>query len=487
MRRVRGDRDEGGAIALMVALLAVVLFGCAALAVDYAALVLERQKLHDHVDAAAHAGAYELPSNGMRALTAADQMAKANDGTMSPTSELYCVVASTGASRQIAEGQIPATCDPGAFDSSAVRCNTRLCSIPCPASGKCNTVRVSDDKTVPFNFAPVLGRDQGSTGSVSSAACKGSCGETVPNPLDVLIMADRTTSMSDSDRAQMQQAILGSLEVMDPALHYVAFGAMHKSRGGSSCATAATTVSDGVTGGTWIPVPFTDDYLTTGPAPGLNRGSKLVRGVECLPNGAVPGLSTGSYGTHLASAFKGGARYLIGLDPNNISSLPKRPGVAKKVLIFETDGMPDELLDNSSTSTTSLTNAGDVGAGRNSYGNGRGVQGCRNLTRVAEQAKDRGVKVLMIGFGAARSASCEKGGSRPRPPWVRDFLAEAASPTDSGTPSRAETDCSSTVERTNENTDGDYYFCAATGSELSSIFATAINTVTEGIRLVELP
>ena len=101
--------------------------------------------------------------------------------------------------------------------------------------------------------------------------------------------------------------------------------------------------------------------------------------------------------------------------------------------------------------------------------------------------KDRGVKVLMIGFGEARSASCEKGARRPRPPWVRDFLAEAASPTDSGTPSRAETDCSSTVERTNENTDGDYYFCAATGSELSSIFATAINTVTEGIRLVELP
>ena len=54
-------------------------------------------------------------------------------------------------------------------------------------------------------------------------------------------------------------------------------------------------------------------------------------------------------------------------------------------------------------------------------------------------------------------------------------------------PSKAESDCSTTAERTAENKDGDYYFCAASGAELGSIFATAVNAVTEGIRLIQLP
>ena len=70
---------------------------------------------------------------------------------------------------------------------------------------------------------------------------------------------------------------------------------------------------------------------------------------------------------------------------------------------------------------------------------------------------------------------------------MRDYLAASASPGPGGAASKAESDCSTTAERTAENKDGDYYFCAASGAELGPIFATAVNAVTEGIRLIELP
>lgn len=480
-------RDESGATAVLVGLLAIVLFGAAALAVDIASLTMERQRLHDHVDSAAHAGAYELPGDGEAAVEAAMEMALAQDPTMTPSVQLFCVVASVGAGRRVAPGQIPATCDPGVYDGASVRCNQEICAIPCSPSARCNTMRVVDAKTVDYDFAPVIGEEEGSTGSVSSSACKGSCGETLPNPMDIVIMADRTTSMADPDREMMKSAIVDSLGAMDPALHYVAFGTLHKSRSASGCSTSASTASDSVTGGTWMPVPFSNDYKADRDA-GINPSSALVRGVGCMPNGAVPGLSTGSYGTHPASGMKAAARYLLDLDPNNLSSLPARPGTPEKVLIFETDGQPDELLESGSTS---ISRSGDVGAGRNSYGNGNGRRGCDNMAQVAEQAKDRGVTVLVIGFGDANSAGCEKAvpsrGQVRRAPWVRDYLAGAASPSPNGGPSRADSDCSTTAERQVENGDGDYYFCAATGSELGPIFASAVNTVTESIRLIKLP
>lgn len=482
-RAVR-HRDDEGAVALLVGLLAIVIFACAALAVDIASLTMERQKLHDHVDSAAHAGAFELPSDGNRARTWAVTMAKDQDPTMTPDTELFCVIASTGTTRKIAPGQIPATCDPGAYSNASVRCNVKICSIPCPVSARCNTIRVTDSKDVDFDFAPIIGTNTGSTGAVSSAACKGACGETLPNPMDIVFMADRTTSMADVDREEMKTAIIDSLNTMDPTLHYVAFGALHKSRSTSGCATSATTASDGTTGGTWIPVPFSNTYKADRDA-AINTSSPLVKGVQCLPNSAVPGLSTGSYGTHLASALKGASRYLLGLDANNLAALPPRPGTPKKVIIFETDGQPDELLTGGSTS---IGDSNDLGGGRNTYGNTNGKKGCDNFAAVAEQAKKEGITVLVIGFGAARSASCEKpGNNTPRSPWVRDYLASAASPSSTGVTSQAESDCDTSAERSDENEDDDYYFCAASGSELGPIFATAINAVTESIKLIEMP
>ena len=55
-------------------------------------------------------------------------MAKTQDSGMTPDTELFCVVASTGVGKQVAPGQIPATCDPGTYSTAQVRCNTKICS-----------------------------------------------------------------------------------------------------------------------------------------------------------------------------------------------------------------------------------------------------------------------------------------------------------------------------------------------------------------------
>ena len=170
-----------------------------------------------------------------------------------------------------------------------MRCNTKICSIPCPATSRCNTIRVTDSKDVDFDFAPVIGRKKGTTGAVASSACKGACGETLPNPMDVVIMADRTTSMLKADREDMQAAIVSSLGVMDPTLHYVAFGALHKSKATASCATASTTKDDGVEGGTWIPIPFSNDYRANRDAPIRSSPAGWSKASSACPAGRSRG------------------------------------------------------------------------------------------------------------------------------------------------------------------------------------------------------
>ncbi|PKH43692.1 Putative Flp pilus-assembly TadE/G-like [Nocardioides alpinus] len=502
-RRSR-DRDEKGAIAVMTVILSVVIFGAAAIAIDISMLAMERQKLHDAVDAAAHAGAYTMPGDGATAMKAARDMALANDPDLTydfteqnPQIRLWCLVASTGSTTSVRADQIPSTCNPGPAPYTTsnypdLRCNTKICKIPCAPSlsTTCNTVEVEAEKDVDFGFANVFGRSEGSTGSVASAACKGSCGQEAPNPLDVVFMADRTTSMSEGDRTLMKTAILDSLKNMTPSLHYVAFGALHKSRTGTSCATDPTlydssrTEEWNVTQGSWVPLGFSNNYKSSSATPTLNTSSNLYRGINCLPNSGVPGYSRGSYGTHLASGMKGAARYLLGLAPNNLSSLPARPGEVEKILIFETDGMPDEIL---ASGSTALTTTSDVGAGLNGTGT-NAQKGCNNFRDVAANAKAADITVITVGFGAANTARCKKTegetGSTSR---VRDILAAAASPDPVTGAASSASACNNPAARTAENIDGDYFFCAAQGSELSSIFKTAISQVSTGVRLVKLP
>ncbi len=579
--RARRTRDERGAYAVLMTFLVVIVIGLAAISLDLASHVESRQNLKDSMDVAAHAAAVAFDEdNPGQAVADEARRAARQSGDNGPLDiSHWCVVASTGDDKQVNVRQIPSTCDPGwgaPYSTANVKyaglvCDISMCFIPCDiAKGKCNTVRLEGQRDVDYNFAPLIGYDKGNTGSVVTVACKGSCGTEAPNPLDVVVMADRTASMNSQDRTAMKSAILNSLKTMNPAMHHVAFGALHKSRtsgfthmseysrpeapavpvyedcrqskygtwnkygawtpnaAGKACDTRNDTArktyeaakkvwedsesafskntgwdgtgdtnGDGIcraeavrvgTGagrsaagtrsdGTWIPVPFKDDFLTEDGD--LNNSSELVDGVNCLYESA-----SGEYGTHLAGALKGAARYL--LTGTRLPSASSRPGTPRKVIIFETDGMPDEV--GSAGGSTSLDNAQDVFGGAQATNNGSrtGDKSCQNFLDVAANAKREDILVITIGFGDANTAGCERYLDYPGEKKVRDVLAQAASPAPSGEVSKAG-NCSTPSERAAENTDGDYYFCAVEGDELSDIFRTAFTQLSKGVKLLRMP
>ena len=262
---------------------------------------------------------------------------------------------------------------------------------------KCNTIRVGAEQDVPFSFGGAVGIDEGSTGSQISVACAGSCGTVAPNPMDVVVVADRTLSMQNPEvctytgaspctdyRTSLVNGITSMLQVMTPEQQFVALGALGPSERTRSNAESNTCdktqkglvyPSDEVSTsskGSWVPISFKNDYLGSANASGdraLNASSKLVQAIDCLDrvDSGSPASSRTSESrlattrTALASPLKAATRFLLGTtsDGNNIATLGggNRSGTVKKVIIFETDGEPFE--------NTATTPAGNVSLGNN--------------------------------------------------------------------------------------------------------------------------
>ena len=613
MRKLLPSRpDESGAVALLIGMLTVVLVMFAAFAVDLGLQINKKELLNDALDSAAQAGASMLPGNSVQAGIKAAAFAAVHDATETgankPNIDFWCVVASkaSGATFIVDPTQIPATCYPGTSPWTVgvnykatgrpISCSPIICAIPCveptPNTGTpkfaCNTIRVYQGRDVPFQFSKVGGISKGYTGDLVSVACKGSCGTVAPNPMDVAVVADRTGSMSSTDRDAMVAGIKSMLTVMTADQQYVSLGTIGRgvvattptSEPGTSC---PSTPSTSQTTGAWMSVPFSNNYLdNTGTA--TNSNSALVKSLTCL--------GASSTGTALAAPMKAAARYLLGgsYTSNNLSSLPARQDPATKVLIFETDGQPNEapatggtaslsdptdLFSNVGNYTTSgpvttgpvtsgpvsTTQARTTGTGAtlqtwsdtyrttyrtttNTTTNTRngGQQACSNLNTVATNAKAQNILVITVGYNLSntycgssntpRSNSSTDADSAPtitsvtpsaaqkmvngKPtldttytgnatvnqtvdrtttvvnwsnapdPTVLTTLAGAASPVN-GVASVANSDCSTTAEQAAENADGDYFFCAASGSDMATIFRTALSQTSKGIKLMKLP
>lgn len=461
---MRRQSVERGAVTLLFALSTTVLLGAGAVAIDLAMLYAKRQALQNAVDAAVTAGAYYLPDTD-KAKAAAIRYAKANDPTSNPTVTFACIVGS----QLDAAGQptglpvttdIPSSCNPGSY-TTPVPCNTRVCVIPCPVTGVCNSIRVYARNVVPFGFARILGVAQGSTGTIKGTACSGTCGMRAINPMDVVFVADRTSSMATADRNLMVQAMKDTLLKMTPSMQFVALATIHRST--ATPGTCITTGSSSATSGPWVPVRFVDDYLTAAGA--VATTSSLVQGLNCL--------ASSSGGTYLASPLKLAAYYLQ--NPTLLSSTyttmqARRTYTPSKAIIFETDGQPNET-----------TIAGNLNINTTDIGNADSGIACKNFQSIATTAKAAGIMIVTVSFGGANTATCGSGSTLQQ---VRDVLASAATPKSVGVPSAA-SDCSTAAGRTAENRDGDFFFCAASGSELSSIFTTAVGQISGRSRIIE--
>jgi hypothetical protein len=439
------------------------------------------------------------------------------DPSFTPTTSLWCVIGSTGATMQPAAGFIPATCNPGGSGTytngvNGVVCDTILCAIPCLLAGtnpRCNTMRVDGNKDVPYYFAPAIGIPSGNTGAVTSVSCKGSCGTLLPNAMDVAFIADRTNSLDATVFSQMKQGITDTLSTMTPEYQFVTIGTIHKSQPITGCDTnlatvnapAGNTYTDGAARtGDWMPADFSNNYLTGtlgSVSRAVNTSSTLVKDITCMNQATQP------WGTHLAAPLKSAARKLLGYDTSSLSTmsaarLPLLPAgtVVKKVIIMETDGVPEETIAYNSAplqghglraraTSTSSKDASDPTSG-NPNKNVGGDTGCANLLTVATQAKVLGITVIMIGYGDANTARCN--GShldelqlcQGRPGRGRVACQRSGEHSAVG-------DCSDPAVAAAENSDNDFYFCAATGAQLAGIFSTAMSQMTSTTKFVKMP
>lgn len=446
-------RREDGQILVLATLLLATLVGMGALAVDVGFYLHEKQNVQNAVDAAALAGAGFLPDDGTGADAAARQYALANDAGLDPANinvSFRCLVGDRNGDGVPDPGDIPAACDPKTDASWFVK--NGLAVSPCvPANtDKCNIIVVTASNKMKFFLAPALGIKQGDTGTLMSAACKGACGGPPSGPVDLVLVLDRTGSMSSSDLTNMRNATNDLLKLYDPSLQWVGLGLLGPSNASSSCSGVNSPAkgmganSSQYATGNWVPVglsgigaPEPDAYVNAGV---LNTSSLLVKAITCF--------NSSSTGTNLSTSMKKAKEYLL--------SGVGRPGV-KKGIIFETDGSPN-------------------------YGTGSIADyTCQASATAAAEAKAAGIEVFTIGFGVTSSDKCPDGtGSYPpsaayNGKSVTKLLADnATTSTDDG--------CVPA-----ENTDGDHFFCAPKTTDLSSIFQTVAAALSTGSHLVTLP
>ena len=198
---------------------------------------------------------------------------------------------------------------------------------------------------MPFVFGPAINIPSGTTGAMATVSCRGSCGgEAAPNPMNIVVMSDRTASIvgartstvsssgavsgtgSDSNLSGLRTGLESMLKSMTPDQQYVAFGAIHKSRTVSptsgadnltqplasgakifeetaktctsynwfgGCNTWSNAARRNVFAGTWVPVGFSKNYQTSTGT--LNTSSDLYASIHNLNYANLT--TTGTNGT----------------------------------------------------------------------------------------------------------------------------------------------------------------------------------------------
>jgi Flp pilus assembly protein TadG len=238
---------------VVVVLWLTVLLGVAGMVLDVGALYHARRQLQASADAAALAGASQLP-DAAAAGTVAKQYGTAGKnkrdglGAITETISARCVTALTG-------------CYPS------------------------NAVNVTESAQVPTAFLRLFGIN-----SVKLTAQSTACGPCGGRPADIVLIFDRTLSMcmdyygnQDSSCGKLNNARAGMqtlIRSLDPKFDRVALATLPPA---SSTATACTappsTVYDNPSAA-WLLVPLAADYIANGQ---LNQNSKLVQTVACLP------------------------------------------------------------------------------------------------------------------------------------------------------------------------------------------------------------
>jgi hypothetical protein len=441
----RRREDEHGQILVLFVLAIVVIMGLAALAIDVGVLRNANQNLWNALDAGALAGAPLLPDEPSKAEDLARQYAEANYPGGLPNDVVVsfrCVVGSVGGAPRPSD--IPAICDPG--PTTGWICNATICTAICVPGGlgiSCNTIVLSGTVTVRYLFGRAVGVESGDTRPVLSAACKGPCGTKPAEPVDLVVVVDRTSSMTGVDTVNARAASDAVRRQYNPAEQWVAFGMLGPSDPSPSCITSPDSdIGTAVLPGDlrrWVPIGLTGIGAPTN-ANYAAMGSEMAVAIGCYTNSSV--------GTDLTDPLPAAALELM---------TNGRDGVTKGIILMS-DGQPN----NSTTPDPD-----------NNY--------CQQSFDAAEAAKAQDIQLFTIGFGldGANNILCPDQSGPYQGLRARTLLADMA--TDS-----VDNDCPGT-----SNDDGDHFFCVPKSSgastNLANLFKQAANQLVGGTRLIQLP
>lgn len=458
-------KDEDGLVAVIVAVMLVVMLGSAAVMFDIARLRHEKHVLQAAVDLGSLAGAGYMPVQGSGpaslAESAARNVALANapqlaDAPNVLTIEFACVVSDTDGDGGADSPDLLYACGPlthGSWSAGWTSNDGRAIHSCLPNQGDlCNTIKVTASSSVDYFFAPVIGFESGTTGAVRAAACKGYCGQ-ASSPLDVVLVVDRSTSMTVADITNLRGAIANPSPEVDSILEFydpadVAIGLVglpyHQTTPSTDkCVTNLTQTYPAPPNGSgapWKLVDLSTDYQNGDGT--LRSGSELVSVVLCLQR-ARSGMTvtpSGSGHTNHGDPMQTAANMLAG-------SRPEVPDV----IVFFADGEANQPRFN---------------------------QPCHYANTRASNAKAADVVVFTLAYGASGSRCQYDTSASPFGPppsggdWATTFLAAMASEELPGVASddNAPGSCDITANPQTENTDGDFYFCEGRGSDLEATF-----------------
>jgi Flp pilus assembly protein TadG len=340
--------EERGQVLILFVVVLVVLLGMAAIAIDVGRAYVAQRQLRAAADAAAVAAANDLP------------VPSASCGLL-PAAWAYSASAAAGCP----VGKNLSATLPNVTTSVQVFCLSALVGTgtapPCRTSQaggpSQNAVTVTESTSIPLTLAKVL-RGLTPTWTVkatSTALMHGGA----PHPADIMLVLDRTGSMTQSCSAggtklacaqagvnAFLQQMLPSEDLIGfetfPPVNIAATGNYYANAQTKACQTTSNsnpawydvgngnpspvpTLAQKAVDPNWayVIVPLANDWRTSDTAPTLNAASKLVSTVACLK-----AASSNTNGTSYADAIEKAATYL---------AANGRPN-AQDVIVFLSDG-----------------------------------------------------------------------------------------------------------------------------------------------------
>ncbi|MEX2162440.1 MAG: vWA domain-containing protein [Anaerolineales bacterium] len=442
MNRAR-QREQGQVMVLLI-VVSVVLFAAAVIAIDLGTYVWERQELEIAVDAAALAGGLELPESGAAARSSALEYIGLNDPDVDladVTTTFRCLVGDRDDNGSPDASDVPAVCNPGA--GASWTCSDRLCVSQCDpftGSNRCNVIDVDATKEVSLTFTQLLGFPPVEITASRNGACKGFCGTAPTSPLDVVIVIDRSGSMSSSELTDAKNGALAVLEIFDPQYQHVALAVLGTGNPSDVCEQIEPDH-----GGDWLIVPLSDDYKNADGT--LNSSSDLVSIIQCI--------GTSSQGTNLGSPLS--------------DSFYNRADALEELLNSGQEGATQGII----LFSDGAANEPDPMAGDDNP--------CQYAYDRAAVVKGNDIEVFTIGYGV-QSEYCDDDSGAYNYERVTELLANMA--TDSADD---QGHCANAASIAAENGDGDHFLCQAEGGDLDFVFVTAASALAPGVRLIGAP